>query len=80
MIHHHSPSWFVLSAAATAHLRIDTLVPAVLVTGLAVCMVFLRWYSRIVCRPGHVGLKDYLVSIAMVCSVGWQGQRRTDGV
>jgi hypothetical protein len=66
----------MLSSAATAHLQADTLVPAVLVTGLAVCMVLLRWYSRIVCRPGHVGLEDYFVSIAVVCPNGCAGETR----
>jgi hypothetical protein len=56
----------MLSSAATAHIRYDALVPAVLFTGLAVCMVLLRWYSRVVCRPGHVGVEDILISIAMV--------------
>jgi hypothetical protein len=59
----------MLSSAATAHIGYDALVPAVLVTGLAGLMVAARWYSRIVCRPRHVGLEDYLVSIAMVCCV-----------
>jgi hypothetical protein len=64
---HHSPSWFMLSSAATAHIRYDVLVLAVLFTGTAVVMVAARWYSRIVCRPGHVGMEDYFVSIAVVC-------------
>jgi hypothetical protein len=68
-MHHHSPSWFMLSSAATAHIGIDAIVPAVLFTGLALLMVAARWYSRIVCRPGYVGLEDYFVSITMVCCV-----------
>lgn len=63
---HHSPSWYILSSQATAHIRLDALVSAIVFTALAFCMVLLRWFSRLVCRPGHVALEDYLISIAVV--------------
>ena len=65
-MHHHSPSWYILSSKATAHIRLDALVPSLVLTILAFCMVLLRWFSRLVCRPGHIGLEDYLISIAVV--------------
>lgn len=65
-MHIHSPSWFVLSASATAHISLNALVPATLFTVLALIMVCARWYSRIVCRPGHVGPEDWCASWAMV--------------
>jgi hypothetical protein len=60
----------MLSSAATAHIRNDALVTAIVFTICAYGMVLLRWYSRIVCRPGHVGWDDYLISIAMVSVKG----------
>jgi hypothetical protein len=66
-MHKHSPSWFALSSAVTAHIRYDALVPAAIFTGLASCVVVLRWYSRAVCKPGNVNMEDYFISIAMVC-------------
>jgi hypothetical protein len=63
---HHSPSWFMLSSEAIAHIHNDVLIKAIVFTICAYGMVLLRWYSRIVCRPEHFGLDDCLTSIAMV--------------
>jgi hypothetical protein len=63
---HHSPTWYLLSSQATAHIGYDALVPAVVFTVLALCMVLARWYSRVCCMPRTVGTEDWCVSIAMV--------------
>lgn len=65
----------MLSAEATAHIRNDALVTAIVFTVCAYAMVLLRWYSRLVCRPGHVGWDDYSISIALVSL-----KRRSRGV
>ncbi|KAH5079982.1 hypothetical protein HBH95_083380 [Parastagonospora nodorum] len=64
-MHHHSPSWYILSSEATAHIRLDALAPAIVFTIIAFCMVLFRWFSRLVCRPRYFGLEDYLISIAV---------------
>ncbi|KAH7413936.1 hypothetical protein DE146DRAFT_783683 [Phaeosphaeria sp. MPI-PUGE-AT-0046c] len=69
MMHLHSPSWFVLSTSATAHIALNALIPATICTALALVTVYARWYSRIVCRPGHVGAEDWCVSVAMMMSI-----------
>ncbi|KAH3912526.1 hypothetical protein HBH56_116160 [Parastagonospora nodorum] len=68
-MHHHSPSWYILSSEATAHIRLDALAPAIVFTIIAFCMVLFRWFSRLVCRPGYIGLEDYLISIAVLLSI-----------
>ncbi|KAF1918624.1 hypothetical protein BDU57DRAFT_116496 [Ampelomyces quisqualis] len=68
-MHHHSPSWYILSPAATAHISYDALIPAAMLTSLAICLVALRWYSRIKCRPGHVACEDWFISVAMILSL-----------
>ncbi|KAH5474865.1 hypothetical protein HBI41_084320 [Parastagonospora nodorum] len=65
-MHHHSPSWYILSSEATAHIRLDALAPAIVFTIIAFCMVLFRWFSRLVCRPRYFGLEDYLISIAVL--------------
>ncbi|KAH4875207.1 hypothetical protein HBH58_114530 [Parastagonospora nodorum] len=54
-MHHHSPSWYILSSETTAHIRLDALAPAIVFTIIAFCMVLFRWFSRL----------DYLISIAV---------------
>ncbi|KAH4930884.1 hypothetical protein HBI24_117830 [Parastagonospora nodorum] len=68
-MHHHSPSWYILSSEATAHIRLDALAPAIVFTIIAFCMVLFRWFSRLVCRPRYFGLEDYLISIAVLLSI-----------
>lgn len=63
-----SPSWYMLSSKATAHIRYDALIPAAVFTNLALVVVGLRWYSRAVAKTGRVGMEDWLVSVAMVSS------------
>lgn len=78
-MHIHSPSWFLLSTSATAHISLNAFVPAMLSTVFALVTVCARWYSRIVCRPGHVGAEDWCVSGAMVRTIflwHFQGVRR----
>jgi hypothetical protein len=70
----HSPSWLVLSPQATAHIHLDALFPAALFTVLAIVMVGLRWYSRLVCRPGYVGCEDWFVTVAVVCFQQHKGE------
>jgi hypothetical protein len=62
----HSPSWFMFSSKATAHIRFDALIPAIVITGLALVVVGLRWYSRAVAKTGKVGMEDWIVTVAMV--------------
>lgn len=61
-----SPSWFVLSSKATADIRHEALIPAVVFTALAVFMVILRWYSRLYFTSGSIRTEDYLVTAALV--------------
>lgn len=66
-MHKHSPSWYVLSSKATADIGLDALVPTVILTILALLIVVLRWYSRIVMsRKGRLEVEDYLVALATV--------------
>jgi hypothetical protein len=65
-MHKHSPSWYLLSLEATVDIGYDALVPAVVFTALALCMVLGRWYSRVCCMPRNVGWEDWCVSVAMV--------------
>ncbi|KAH4072535.1 hypothetical protein HBH50_060820 [Parastagonospora nodorum] len=58
-MHHHSPSWYILSSETTAHIRLDALAPAIVFTIIAFCMVLFRWFSRL----------DYLISIAVLLSI-----------
>ncbi|CAO2647067.1 Nn.00g079890.m01.CDS01 [Neocucurbitaria sp. VM-36] len=70
-MHSHSPSWFVLSSKATADIRHPALIPAVVFTALAVFMVMLRWYSRVVySSPGSIGTEDYFLTAALLMSIG----------
>ncbi|KAF2826620.1 hypothetical protein CC86DRAFT_292356 [Ophiobolus disseminans] len=70
-MHTHSPSWFMLSSQATAHIHYDALLPAVLCTALALVIVGLRWYSRMMSRKGSVGTEDWMVTLAMLLSVAF---------
>jgi len=65
-MHSHSPSWFVLSSEATANIHVESLVTAIVSTGLASCMVALRWYSRVCATSCGVKTEDYLVTAALV--------------
>ncbi|KAF1829235.1 hypothetical protein BDW02DRAFT_177731 [Decorospora gaudefroyi] len=69
-MHGNSPSWFILRSKATANIRYEALVPAVIFTALAFLMVGLRWCSRICSRSASVGLEDYLITVALVFSIG----------
>jgi hypothetical protein len=64
----HSPSWFMLSSKITTDISYDALIPAVVFTVLALCVVALRWYSRLVLKPRSISLEDYFVTAAMVCN------------
>lgn len=66
-MHNHSPSWFVLSSEATADIRFEALIPAVLLTALATCIITLRWYSRLCATSSGIQIEDSLVTIALVC-------------
>ncbi|KAH7067946.1 hypothetical protein FB567DRAFT_634614 [Paraphoma chrysanthemicola] len=72
-MHKHSPSWFMLSSKATAHIRCNALVPAVVFTFVALCVVCLRWYSRAVSKAGGLRMEDWLVNVAMALSIGITG-------
>ncbi|KAH5496035.1 hypothetical protein HBI52_195650 [Parastagonospora nodorum] len=77
-MHHHSPSWYILSSEATAHIRLDALAPAIVFTIIAFCMVLFRWFSRLVCRPRYFGLEDYLISIAVFSPTHEPGNRQNE--
>ena len=63
----HPPTWFVLSAEATAQIGSGDLVPIVICTAFAILMVILRLYSRIYSAPGGMKTEDYFVMAALVC-------------
>ncbi|KAF2125496.1 hypothetical protein P153DRAFT_300299 [Dothidotthia symphoricarpi CBS 119687] len=65
-MHSEDREWFVLSSQATANIRHAALIPAAIFSFLALCVVVLRWCSRIFLRPGYVKTEDYLVTVAMV--------------
>ncbi|KAL6704524.1 hypothetical protein ACN47E_008153 [Coniothyrium glycines] len=69
-MHKHSPSWFILSAEATADIGCQALIPAVITTATAMMAVALRWISRLCSRSNHVRLEDCLITAAMLLSVG----------
>lgn len=61
-----SPSWFVLSQNATANLGLSALLPALVLTILALLVMILRWYSKIRLRPGTWHFEDVLFTLALV--------------
>ncbi|KAH6638805.1 hypothetical protein C7974DRAFT_304363 [Boeremia exigua] len=65
-----SPSWFVLSQKATANLQQSALIPSVVFTVLALSIVLLRWYSRIRLAPGTWRREDFLITAALLVSIG----------
>lgn len=62
----HSPSWFVLSQKATADLQHSALIPALVLTVLALITVVLRWYSRVRLAPGTWHTEDFVITGALV--------------
>ncbi|KAF1363417.1 hypothetical protein EJ07DRAFT_152231 [Lizonia empirigonia] len=69
-MHVHSPTWFVLSQQATANLQQSALIPSLVFTSLAVLIVMLRWYSRIRLTPGTWHVEDFVITIALLLSIG----------
>ena len=63
-----NPSWIVVSQNAAADIGMQALVPAVVLTAMAVAMVGLRWWSRVK-MSGLWGVEDGVVTGAVVCIV-----------
>lgn len=62
---HEHPSWAVVSQKAAADIGYEALIPAVVLTALALVTVALRWYSRVK-LSGTYGVEDVVVTLAVV--------------
>ena len=65
----YAPTWLVLSSVATADIRQSALIPAVIITTLALGAVILRWYSRMCLSPSVCRVEDYCISGALLLSM-----------
>lgn len=63
-----NPSWIVVSQNAAADIGVQALVPAVILTTMAMATVGLRWWSRVK-MSGLWGVEDGVVTGAVVCLV-----------
>lgn len=64
---HENPNWIIVSQKAAADIGYEALIPAVVLTALALITVALRWYSRAK-LSGTYGVEDVVVTLALVCS------------
>ena len=62
---HENPNWIIVSQEAAANIGYQALIPAVILTALALVTVALRWYSRAKVS-GTYGIEDVAVTLALV--------------
>lgn len=65
---HQNPSWIIVSQEAAADIGYEALIPAVVLTALALVTVAFRWYSRVK-LSGTYGVEDVVITLALVCAV-----------
>ncbi|KAF1964300.1 hypothetical protein BU23DRAFT_547697 [Bimuria novae-zelandiae CBS 107.79] len=69
---HAKTSWITVSQKAAAGISYEALVPAVVLTALAILTVGLRWYSRMR-LSGVYGVEDVVVTLALIFSIAFTG-------
>ncbi|KAJ4346439.1 uncharacterized protein N0V89_010368 [Didymosphaeria variabile] len=69
---HENPSWIIVSKKATADIGYEALIPAVVLTALALLTIILRWYSRAK-LSGVYGVEDVIVTLALIFSMAFTG-------